>query len=537
MSGKRDVKPVVRRSHTTLWALLTLIVIALLMFSAPGFATSKGAVHQDTLNDPRIAKQLLAPKAMARLYSYGGDQISWEPRRLDQLVRAIQQSQEHGLEPADYHLEKLKSKRLSDRELAIWASDAYLALAAHLLEGKLDPVSIEPDWTAARRSKDLVAYLQNAVANDNIAASLLALAPKQPRYKKLQAAYMKYRNLARQEGWGAVPSGPLLKPGSVSDRVPALRRRLATTGDVSPPNLDSEQFDLELVEAVKRFQRRTNLEPDGVVGPATLRQLNYTVEDRVQQIKVNLERWRWLPEDLGTKHIKVNIADYRLETVEQGKIIATHDVVVGRTYRQTPVFSAQMSYLVLNPWWEVPPKLAKLDILPKLQKDATVVDIMGYQFVDPQGRVVEASSINWNELKGNNLPFRFRQMPGPKNALGKVKFMFPNQHNVYLHDTAAPELFFKTRRDFSSGCIRVRDAVDLINWVMRDASEWPQGKIVDTIVSGRETRVNLQAKLPVHLLYWTAVVDDLGDDIRFVEDIYDRDSRLLSKLDEKPSQK
>ncbi|WP_232787375.1 L,D-transpeptidase family protein [Spongiibacter nanhainus] len=493
------------------------------------------AQHSEFSAQLLSATPSLAADSTQRFYRQFGLQARWSKRNLAALVSAIAASESHGLTPVEYHQQALLQASGAKRD--ILATDAYLALAGHLLGGKLNPISIEPTWTAKGRERDLVAYLHQALESDAVVESLTTLAPQQPRYQTLLEALERYRRALSLGGWEPIAAGPLLKPGMHSERVTALRNRLKAIDGSLQAEGDEHRYDSVLVSAVKRFQQRANLEPDGIVGPDTLAKLNLSPQDLIDKLRVNLERWRWLPEDLGRKHIRVNIANYHLETHEGKDIRAVHDVVVGRTYRQTPIFSASMSYLVLNPWWETPSKLARKDLLPKFQRDPSIVQSLGYQILDTQGKVVDPSNMNWNEYTESRFPFRVRQQPGPMNALGQVKFMFPNSHDVYLHDTPSRDLFSKTRRDFSSGCIRVRNPIDLVEWVIGPNPQWSRDKLENVLSSGKETTVKLTEKIPVHLLYWTVVADDDNDDIRFVADIYQRDQRVLLALNKLPDNK
>ncbi len=485
----------------------------------------KSVLHHLSLNE-----QLLAQYSVEQIYNQNQFFLLWDERKLEDLIDSIQSSESHGLTPSDYHLTNLTTNNLSQADRDVLATDAYLSLAGHLLSGKLDPISIEPTWTAKGREQDLVSYLSSALQNGSIKASLEQLAPQQPRYEILKAALLHYRNIAADGGWGIVAFGELLKPGEYSPHVSQLRERLRATGDIDQLMEISDFYDESLVEAVKQFQRRANLEPDGVVGPATLQELNRTPQDRVDQLRVNLERWRWLPEDFGEKHLRVNIADYQLEIYEDRAATEVYDVVIGKTYRKTPIFSASMSYIVLNPWWVIPPKLARLDILPKFKKDPDIIDAFGYQVLDKDGNLAVHSDINWHQYSASNFPFRLRQKPGVNNALGQVKFMFPNPHDVYLHDTPTRSLFGKVRRDFSSGCIRVKNPIDLVEWVLADNPEWTRTKINRALDRAKEISITLKKRIPVHLLYWTVVVDDLSQGVRFIDDVYDRDETVLKAL-------
>lgn len=454
---------------------------------------------------------------------------------LDDLLLAIEQSSAHGLASDDYHQSSLRQAIATGDRVAIelLATDAYLTLAAHLVGGRLNPVTIEPDWTASRRERDLVQHLEGALTERAIAASLLQLEPTAPGYAVLKDALAMYRQAAREGGWEPIAPGAPLKVGESGPRVLALRQRLRATGLLAPADTPSDQFDVELESAVASFQRRIGIEADGVVGRVTLRELNKRPTDRIEQIRANLERWRWLPVDLGNRHIRVNIADFRLEVRDDGKVERTHDVIVGRTYRMTPVFSGEISYVVLNPWWETPDNLARLDKLPGFKKDPASVARLGFEVLDRSGSVIEPSRIQWGDYGADNFPFRLRQRPGPQNALGQIKLMFPNKHNVYLHDTPTRELFSRSERAFSSGCVRVADAIGLTEWVLQATPGWSRVRIDATLVSGRETRVDLGTKVPVHILYFTAVAEPDGA-VRLINDIYDRDARLVAALASAP---
>lgn len=482
----------------------------------------------------------------ARFYQAREASLAWtgpaNAHLYNDLVLAVRGAASHGLDPADYHLALLEAAdpRHADLDLDELATDAYLTLAAHLLSGRLNPVTIEPDWTAMRRGRDLVAYLESALGNNAVAESLEALAPTQDGYHALRRALANYETIAAAGGWPVVDAGATLHPGDRGPRVAQLRARLVATGDLALPATDAtdglpdpEFFDPALDAAVRRFQHRASLDPDGNVGALTLAQLNTSAAERVQQIRANMERWRWLPDDLGRRHIRVNIADFALEARNDGVVEQTHDVIVGRLYRRTPVFSASMTYFVINPWWETPPSLAARDKLPVFRSDPAAVTRMGFQVIDRAGALVDPATIDWATVPANNFPYRLRQSPGPLNALGEVKFMFPNSHNVYLHDTPTRGLFAQTRRDFSSGCVRVRDPMVLAEWVAAETPGLTAARIQSIAAGNDETRLPLARSIPVHILYWT-VVPDSDTGVRFVNDIYNRDAVLIAALESTP---
>jgi murein L,D-transpeptidase YcbB/YkuD len=466
------------------------------------------------------------------------------------LLDALRAATVEGLNPDDYHFEAIRdrlrpakaagSSRLdgaSATDLDLISTDAFLLYASHLLAGHLDPETIDPEWHARRREADLAEHLQRALAEDRVREALEELLPPQAGYRSLRASLRRYRDLAAEGGWPEVPAGPTLREGDAGPRVQALAERLRITGELDgghDPALDA--FDVPLAGAVARFQRRHGLEVDGAVGKETLAALNVPAEARARQIVVNLERWRWLPQDLGSRHVRVNIADFHLDALDSGETVLSMRAIVGRSYRRTPVFSDAMTYLVLNPSWEVPPKLAANDVLPQIQKDPEYLARMGFKVLQGWGAgetIVDPASVDWGRLQPSTFRYRLRQMPGPKNALGQVKFMFPNKFNVYLHDTPSRELFAKTERAFSSGCIRIEKPLDLAVLLLSGQPAWDRAGLLEALGQGAERTVRLAAPVPVHLLYWTAWVDADGT-THFRKDLYGRDRRVLDALREPP---
>lgn len=501
-----------------------------------GVSGSVAFEFRPELFDGAIGESLHSRNTVQQFYQERMGKRAWTgPHRpaLDQLQKAIGASPAHGLSPRDYHAGAIAAAITAKNDVAIelLATDAYLTLGAHLLRGKVDPTSIEPNWTISKRSGDLVQNLSNALKSGRIQESLEALSPNVPSYRILRSALKKFSKSSARGERPSIPIGPALKSGAQGPRVRLLRQKLADEGFLSPnSDLDVDRFDNETESAVQSFQRETGLAADGVVGPQTLRELNRSAAERVSMIRANLERWRWLAEDLGPRHIRVNIADFRLEAWDAGHPVRSHDVIVGRTYRKTPVFSDMMSYVVFNPWWDVPHNIARLDKLRDFKSDPTSIGRLGYEVFDKTNKRIDATGIDWGAYSAQHFPFRLRQRPGPENALGEIKLMFPNRHSVYLHGTPAQELFKNSKRDFSSGCIRVHRVLDLAEWVLRDTPGWDRERMEATVKSGRETRLNLSKKLPIHILYMTVVAKPDGS-VRFLQDIYDRDRRLFLALD------
>ncbi len=484
-----------------------------------------------------------ASRTLPGFYERRGFSPAWsgegrlEARSRD-LVRAIKAVETEGLRPADYHLESLATllERVpSDAdglaELDLLLTDAFLILAAHIVSGRVDPATFEREWIATRREVDVAAVLESVVAGGDVTGALRELRPDQPGYDRLVGARARYREIVEKGGWPRVAAGPALKPGMTDPAVNALRRRLAIGGDLASVESETpETYDEVLVEAVIRFQRRHGLDDDGVVGPKTREALNVGGAARLRQIELNLERWRWLPQDLGRTHLLVNVPGFELYVSEEGKTVLEMRVIVGRAMRRTPVFSDVMRYLVFSPSWEVPPTILREDKLPEARKNPNYPneqDMIVFQLIDGAWVEVDPHSVDW--ARATRADIRLRQRPGPNNALGRVKFMFPNAFSIYLHDTPGRELFARSQRDFSSGCIRIERPADLAEYLLRDDPAWTRESILAAMESGKERTVTLPRPLPVHLQYWTAWADDDGR-IQFRRDIYSRDGRLDAAL-------
>lgn len=448
-------------------------------------------------------------------------------RRLPELRAALALAEAHGLRAEDYHAGALSAEDCA-LTLELPAADAWLALARHLHAGRIDPHQVEPDWTASRPPLDAAAQLAQALAGEGLVTVLEALAPRDAYYLALQRALPIWRERAARGDWPQIDDGTTLKPGAQGLRVRQLRERLAAEGFAAEAVENPEVYDAGLEAQLRRFQTLAHLDVDGAVGKETLAELRRSPAERVMQLRVNLERWRWLPDQLGERHLRVNIADFRLEARAGGRVERVHRIIVGKQLRRTPSFSASMSYLVVNPWWEVPRRLAVEDKLPLFRKDPSAVQRLGFRVLDGSGADVDPAGIDWNALSKQHFPYRLRQSPGPQNALGRIKLMFPNRHDVYLHDTPTRGLFERSRRNFSSGCVRVEAPLELAAWVLGESSGVSVERLAAIVDSGEETMLRLLHPLPVHLQYLTAVVAD--GEVRFVHDLYGRDLPLAALL-------
>ena len=459
------------------------------------------------------------------------------------LSDRILSSHEEGLVPADYHaaaiqrlLAESSGKRLSEArqvDLDIMLSEALARYAYHLRFGKVNPQRLDADWNMQRsfKGQDPVVELQAVIDSADLEAQLNASTTQLPVYKQFKQALASYEAIRAAGGWPVIPEGQTIKPGMQDARVPLLRERLQITGDLSTAVANgSSEYDAMLEEAVKHFQLRHGLDADGVVGKGTLAAMNIPVAARINQIRVNLDRARWVSQDVPETFVIVDIAGFNARLFRNGEVVWDEPAQVGKPYRKTPVFREDMTYLELNPTWTIPPTILAKDILPKMKKDSSYLQKKNMQVLTQDGKVVDPGTIDWSSVSAKGFPYIIRQTPGPHNALGRVKFMFPNPHFVYLHDTPSKELFNRSSRAFSSGCIRVRNPFRLAELLLQDQDGWDRSKIDSEIDSLKQQRVSLTEPVPVLLLYWTVNVDAEGT-VYFKEDIYERDAKVLTGLD------
>jgi len=458
-----------------------------------------------------------------------------------ELFAALNSAPLEGLDPQLYNLALLEQKHqiaskgfLSKKgfepaeagEQDVWLTYLYLKYASDLADGLSDLAQADKSWQIRPEKFDATARLEEALQNNRIEKSLRELTPENPQYQGLRRVLGEYRAQAAKSGWPVVPATAKLKPGQKSPVVAMIAGRLAASGDYTGAALTGHApYSVELQESVKRFQRRHGLTDDGVVSAPTIAEMNVPIEQRISQIALNLERWRWLPRDLGERHILVNIPEYRLEVWDRNQVPLTMRVVVGKKDTQTPIFADEMTYLVFSPYWNVPPDIAQGETLPEVLKDPGFLERSNMEVVDTAGRPIDPSSIDLADPS----KYRFRQRPGAHNSLGLVKFMFPNQFNVYLHDTPADSLFARASRSFSHGCVRLENPTALAEYVLRDQPEWTREKIQEAMNAAEERTVKLRTAIPVYLGYWTARVSADGV-LQFRRDVYGIDGRLSALL-------
>lgn len=451
------------------------------------------------------------------------------------LLRGLQQAGDVGLDPARYDPAIMvptgsEPGPLVAAELGMTA--AYLNYARDLKSGRLTPRQVDSEYALTPPAFGAVSALNAVAGAADIETYLASLAPTDPVYTGLMQGLKRYRALAAAGGWAPFPPGPKLEPGEVSERVPLLRRILQRQGDYSGSDQKGTTYDHQLAQAVRTFQERHGLTPDAIVGSETQAALNVSADERVRQILINMERWRWLPRDLGDPHVLVNMAGFELQMIESGHPPLSMRVVVGQPVRRTPVFSDEITYLEFNPTWTVPSTIAVEDLLPKIRRNPGMLEAQGinvYARGAEGSYVVDPANVDWSAVGKGAFPYRLRQQAGPRNPLGRVKFIFPNPYAVYLHDTPSRGLFQRSKRAFSSGCIRVEKPLELAERLLANTPGWSRERIDAAIDSGRTRSVTLAKPVTVHLVYLTAWQDRDGK-MQFREDLYGRDTRLLEAL-------
>jgi murein L,D-transpeptidase YcbB/YkuD len=462
-------------------------------------------------------------------WSQNGLMVQVEP-----LIRAVEDAYGDGLTPDYYHLslirslvEKVGQELAPDpillSDLDILLTDAFLALGCHLSAGCVNPVTIETEWFAKSLKVDVSAVLEQALNKKQIREALMGLRPQKDIYDRLRLALARYRVLLSKGEWQLISTGPSLKKGSKSDRVVELRKRLTASGDLpTDEGTVSDVFDEKVEQSIIVFQKCHGLECDGIVGRNTFNALNVPLKQRIRQMELNMERLRWILGNIEERFIVVNIANFQLDVIENDKSILSMKVVVGKPYQRTPIFTSKMTYIVINPAWNIPDSIARKEILKKIEKNPNYL-------AEQNIKVLE-------EVKGSRkgLPYRFRQEPGPLNPLGTIKFMFPNEYDVYLHDTSAKRLFSENVRTFSHGCTRIEKPLELAEYLFRDDPRWSRKELVAAIEKGTEQTVMIPHPVNVHFLYLTAWVDESGS-VQFRNDVYGRDKSLDDALRKKPS--
>ncbi len=486
--------------------------------------------------------QLLHGDAVTHFFEACAFEPAWDvPRDSDAIREAIADSDREGLTPADYHLAEidalLEARHRApsigaDADLQILLSDAVAGLVDHLRYGRVRPVTLDRRWNVDPRAgaPALESVLAQIASARSTADALEALKPTHFIYTGLKQALARYRAAAAAGGWPTVPSGPAMKPGDTDRRIVAVRARLIASGDLpGSASTTSPVYDLELESAVKLFQERHRLTADGAIGRATIEAMNVSPAARADQIRANLERARWIIGGLSDSFVLVNLPAFKVYLIRNGTNIWEARTQIGREVRQTPTFRADMRYLVFNPDWTVPPTILATDVIGGMRKGKNPIAHKHLTIFDRQGHVVDPSTINWNAATPATFPYTLRQPPGADNALGRVKFVFPNEYSIFLHDTPSRGLFSADQRTFSSGCIRVERPLELAALLLQGQEDWSAERIKAVIEEGKQQTVLLREPLPVLIVYWTVSVGASGE-LRFARDVYGHDAPLLRAL-------
>jgi murein L,D-transpeptidase YcbB/YkuD len=439
------------------------------------------------------------------------------------LIDALTSADNQGLRMKDYDLPGLRTAldqayhegKTTTADLAnldLRLTSLFLDYGRDLLIGRLDPAAVDSGWYIKARRASVDSTLRLAIRGTDFRSMVQALVPQQKEYGELVGWLEKYRDVAAKGGW----------PTVTARDTATLRTRLAATEDISG--------GAELADGVRHFQSRHGLEATGKVDAATLAQLNVPISTRIRALELNLERLRWLPASFGERYVLVNIPDYSLHAYDAGKEVLTMRVVVGDEYgHATPVFADTLSQVVFQPYWNVPTSIVKAEILPKMQRDPHYLETHHFEVVrGDKEEVVNPSSIDWNDVDTSKMGFRVRQQPGDDNALGHVKFLFPNQFNIYMHDTPARSLFAKNARSESHGCIRLEHPDQFADYVLAGDPTWTPDRIREAMDSDTNRTVAVKRKLPVYIVYLTAFVRD--GQLNFRDDVYGSDDRAITRL-------
>lgn len=459
------------------------------------------------------------------------------PEHHADLLSAIAGSGAHGIPAsryADLALPENVDDPLASAGFEIAAMRTYLGFAGDLGAGILEPARVDPEINIKPRRPSTGELLARLDGGD-VTAALDASVPQDPDYARLLEEKLRLDGVINDGGWGAtVPEGPTLRAGESDPRVPLLRARLARLGYSAAVDADlgPAAFDPVLSAALERFQSDHGLVDDGVFGARTREALNVSAESRLRQVVVNLERMRWVNPDPEGRHIAVNIPDYSVEMVDGGTVVWKSRAVVGEDIKtRTPEFSDSMTHFVVNPTWHIPDSIATRVYLPKLSRDPAVLERSNMSLFTRSGVEINPRLVNFTQYSAANFPFRIKQNPSAANALGRVKFMFPNQFAIYLHDTPSRDLFSKDRRAFSNGCVRLERPIELSHVLLDGQVPDPADAMQSWLASGKETYVNLDRPVPVHILYRTVVVDENGTP-RYRADVYGRDRKVFEALSE-----
>ncbi|HET7498058.1 MAG TPA: L,D-transpeptidase family protein [Candidatus Eisenbacteria bacterium] len=523
-------------------ALFVLLILATANYApAPPGVAERVQVRLPGLEQGSLTlcgERLWQPKALARFYKARQARPAWGGRDAEDIVQAIRGVTADGLNPGDYHLKTIE-QMVAEREngstpelegdLDILLSDAVAAIADHVRYGRVKPVTLNAAWNVDPRegAPPLEQQLAEIRSAPDLSRAIQARRPDHFIYRGLVRELASLRDIEDQGGWPRVASGRPVAPGGRDERIAGVRRRLEASGDYrGGAGADPSHYDASLAKAVRQFQELHRIPPDGVIGPTTVAAMNVPVQARINQVRANLERARWVLNGLHDDFLLVNIPAFKAYLIRDQRRIWEARTQVGDEYMKTPTFRSMMQTVVFNPDWTVPASIAKYEVLDAMRNGDNVLLKWGLRVYDRRGREVHPASVNW-DAPPERFPYTLRQLPGSRNPLGRVKFLFPNKYSIYLHDTPNKRLFAARDRTFSHGCIRVENAMELADLLLRD--QIGTGGVRNAVAEGATRNVALEHPIPVLIVYWTVSVGAKGD-VHYANDIYGYDAPLAAAL-------
>lgn len=471
-------------------------------------------------------------KILTSFYKSTEYRTVWQSQKKRKIIlEELLKSDEEGLNPEDYKVKTLldlekKINTLDSLDLAkydVLLTSSLQKYISHLTNGTLDPRKLYKNWDLKINHIDLNETVAQLLSTDSLLIKIEQLKPNHTVYQRLKKA-LKLINTFPKDNFKNLKMGREFSPNDSTAAITEIKKRLIYWTDLQPTDSLTPVYDKEMVLAVKKFQIRHGLAPDGIIREGTIASLNFSKEQRIQQIIANLERWKWYPKKMENEYVIINIPDYKLTLVKDNDTLRTHRVIVGRAKRKTPILSSKLTQVVFNPTWTVPPTILREDVIPAILKNRRYLSQSNIKVYDSDGRIV--NPYDWQLSKAKT--YRYVQSPGTFNSLGMVKIIFPNRFSVYLHDTNHRDYFDKIERSLSSGCVRVDNPLELTEYVLNDGVNWNLEKITETLQNEKTKFVKINKDLSLHLLYWTAWSEN--DRLIFRDDIYNLDANLYSKL-------
>jgi len=548
--------------HIYLYSLLILLLVTVVSCnnnSGNGKSTAQTKEERETYTDSAFVDKMVRQEPefkehrniVMKFYRERNYRLGWFKKekivpQANTFITVINRAHQEGLNPDDYKVknfnqlfrayeeadksDSVRYKLKQEIDVALTAS--YMHYASDFYRGTINPRELENiDWSIKKNKIKLDKALQTILQERDSRYPYYQFEPLHEDYNRLRTALQQYRNLQKQGGWPQIVGNSRLKVGDTAQVVAALRKRLLPQARWTVAGPDSNRFTDELRNAVIDFQNRHGLKTDGTLNTETVKAMNVSLDNRIDQIIINMERWRWIPKPkkFEEKHIFVNVPEYMLFARDTtGRRVLEMKVIVGKAMNSTPIFSDKMEYIVFSPYWNVPNSIIFGEMLPKIQQDPGWLERMDMEVLNgfsKNAKPISPYSVDWFSVNEKTFKYRIRQRPGPENPLGDIKFIFPNEHEVYLHHTSAETLFSQSQRGFSHGCIRVEKPVELAQFVLNDQPDWDETRILEAMHGGEEKYLNLKAKVPVYIVYFTSWVDDKGA-VHFRDDIYGHDKTL-----------